>query len=175
MLRARVSAWRRHRAYPNLSPNGVVRDARGARRAECFLPAMSTRARDPFGATLQLTPRQGQRPRRDLCFPRSLDPNVEDRSVFRNSRRETERGPDVPREQESVRRGMRLLHFQPHEVAPGTVPVAMAFAVRVCETEHIANFSEQSRSYFFHVFSTDLWRFESACAAARALPSRRFS
>jgi hypothetical protein len=46
VLRARVSAWRSHRANPNLWPNGIACDARGARRADCFLPAMSFRATD---------------------------------------------------------------------------------------------------------------------------------
>jgi hypothetical protein len=33
-LRARATAWRRHRANPGLSPKGVARGARGARGAE---------------------------------------------------------------------------------------------------------------------------------------------
>jgi hypothetical protein len=44
VLRARESAWRSHRVYPNLWPDCIARDARAARRADCFLPSMSFRA-----------------------------------------------------------------------------------------------------------------------------------
>ena len=76
VLRARVSAWRRHRATPTLWPKGVASDARGARRADCFLPAMSSRVtgllrrlsgqpRDPirlrtFLGRPRMTPRQAE-------------------------------------------------------------------------------------------------------------------
>lgn len=73
VLRARVSAWRRHRAYPNLWPKGAVRGACGARRAEWLLSAMSPRARGILGRP-RSTPWARSNPEGETIAPSASEP-----------------------------------------------------------------------------------------------------